>query len=318
MNESLPSETIRIDDSSADEAFALLSDSTRLAVLQALWKASDSVAPTPVPFSELRERVGVKDPGRLNYHLNKLMTHFIRRTEDGYELREAGKRIVRVLISGTAVSDLSIEPVEVDAMCVFCDAPTELSYEDGWRYLYCTQCNAQCVDSYPDGVLSMHELPPSGVVHRTPNEIHEADRIWAQHRRASVIDGICPDCAGPMPVTALRTCENHVPSPDYDEVCENCGSIFWTEVINTCEICTSVWKMPVPFHLSTHPAVVAFYYDHGIEFHLASYEHRAYFLTYQEELVSEDPLRIRTTIPLEGDELHVTVDGEMNVVDVSG
>lgn len=34
-------------------------------------------------FSELRERVNVDDPGRLNYHLNELTTHFVRRTEDG-------------------------------------------------------------------------------------------------------------------------------------------------------------------------------------------------------------------------------------------
>lgn len=302
---------------SADEAFALLSNDTRIAILRALWEATDPTDPRPVSFSDVRERVAVRDPGRLNYHLNKLTAHFIRRVEDGYELRETGRRIVRLLISGASIVESSIDPVEINAPCVFCGAQIELSYEAGWRYLTCTECNAQCVDSYPDGVLSMHEFPPSGVLHRTPEEIHEADMIWSNHRRASVVDGICPDCAGPMPVASLRTCENHSPNPHPDEVCERCGSIFQTEVINRCGVCNSVWKMPMQFHLATHPAVVAFYYDHGVEFDLAMYEHRAYFLTYREEAVSEEPVRIRTTIPLDGDELRVTVDGELNVVDVS-
>lgn len=316
MSESISVESTEDDTPSADEAFALLSDATRITILRAIWDIADPVESESVTFSEIRERVDADDPGRLNYHLDKLRGHFIRRTEAGYELREAGRRMVRVLISGTATVDQTIEPIDIDVTCVFCGAPTVLSYEDGWRYLHCTECNAQCVDSYPDGVLSMHELPPSGLFNRTPKQIHEADRIWSQHRRASVVDGICPDCAGRMPVTALRVCEDHTPSPDYDEVCETCGSIFWTEAISTCEVCKSVWKMPVQFHVANHPAVNAFYYDHGIEFHLATYEHRAYLLTFQEELISEDPLRILVTIPLDGDELHVTVDEEGTVIEV--
>lgn len=300
----------------ADEAFALLADSTRIEILRSIRAATDPVDPGPVPYSEIRDRVDVRDPGRLNYHLNKLAERFIRRTSDGYVLRESGRRIFRVLVSGTATADASFGPVEIDAACVFCGAATELSYEEGWRYLECTECDAQCVDSYPDGVLSRHELPPSGVVHRTPEEIHEADLIWSEHRRASVIDGICPDCAGPMPVTALHLCEDHGPGPDHESVCERCGSIFWTEAVSTCEVCRSVRRMPIQFHLATHPEVVAFYHERGVDFHLAAYENRPYLLTFREELVSEDPLRIETTIPFDGDELHVVVDEQVNVVEV--
>lgn len=301
---------------SADEAFGLLSNSNRIDILRVVWELTDPLDPQPITYSDIRERVEINDPGKLNYHLKKLRGHFIRHTEDGYVLREEGRRIVRVLISGTVGADPTIESVEISARCVFCSAPTKLSYQDGYRVLECTRCNAQCVDSYPDGVLSLHEFPPSGVIHRSPEEIHEADLIWAEHRRASVIDGICPDCAGPMPVTSVHICENHAPGSQYDEVCDRCSSIFRTEVTSICEICESVWKMPVQFHVANHPDVVAFYFDHGIEFRLSTYEHRAYLLTYREQVISEDPLRIRTTIPLKSDELHVTVDSEMNVVGV--
>lgn len=100
---------------SADGAFALLSDTTRIETSRSIWEATDPLDPGAVPFSEIRDRLDVRDPGLLNYHLNKLTEHFVRRTPDGYELRETGRRIFRVVLSGTAVTEPSIGPVEIDA-----------------------------------------------------------------------------------------------------------------------------------------------------------------------------------------------------------
>ena len=211
MDSPNPNTPIQSDPSTENEAFRLLSDETRLGVLRALWEHHDPADPAPMRFSELRERVGVGDPGRLNYHLNELRTSFVGRSEDGYELREAGKRIVRVLLSGTAIRDPEIDPIEVDTACWYCGEPTEWSYRDGWRYLECTGCDARCVESFPPGVISKNEFPPSGLLDRTPNEINEADRVWAAHRRASVMDGVCPECAGDMPVSSVQICGDHRP-----------------------------------------------------------------------------------------------------------
>ncbi|QLG61426.1 winged helix-turn-helix domain-containing protein [Halorarum salinum] len=299
-----------------DEAFQLLSDGTRLEMLQALWEAHDPTDASPLRFSELRERIGADDPGQIYYHLDKLTTHFVRRTEDGYELRESGMRIVRMLLSGTAIDDPEVEPVEVDVSCWYCGGQPELSYRDGWRYLECTNCDARCVDTFPPGVISKNEFPPSGLRGRTADEINEADRIWGAHRRASVMDGVCPECAGDMPVTSVRTCEDHRPDWDGYQFCEACGSIFRTLVSHVCEGCKYQWQMPTLFYPTREPAVVAFYYDHGVEFDLATYEQRTHLLDYREELLSEDPVRIRITIPLEGEELRLTFDERMDVVDV--
>lgn len=67
--------------------------------MRALWEAYDPMDPTPVRFTDLRDRVDVDDPRRFNYHLGKLSTHFVRHTEAGYEFHEAGKRVMRVVIS---------------------------------------------------------------------------------------------------------------------------------------------------------------------------------------------------------------------------
>lgn len=317
MDDSIPDEVARNVSSSRSEAFKLLSDSTRLEILQALWDAHEPTNPAPMRFSDLRERVSVDDSGQLNYHLNKLTTHFIRRTEKGYELREAGKRIIRVVIAGMAIDDVTIEPTKIDVSCIFCGGQTEIEYEDSLLSHWCTRCNARCVVTYPAGLLSSEELPPAGLLNRTPDEVYRSNRVWIKHREASVMEGVCPECSGPMPVGSIRICDDHTPDPDDEEVCGGCGSIFWGMVYHVCAVCKFLWQIPTLFYPPTHPAVMAFYYDHGIEFDLASHEMRAHLLEYQEEVVAEDPLRIRTTISLDGDELRVTFDEQMSVVDVS-
>lgn len=317
MEDSIPTGEMGDVTAATEAAFQLLSDSTRLEVLRALWEARDPMDPSPTRFSELRERIGVDDPGRLNYHLNKLVPTFVERTEAGYELREAGERIVRVVIAGTAIDEVRIDPVCIDVSCIFCGGPTEIAYEDGKLSHWCTACSARCVVDYPAGLLSSEEAPPGGLLDRTPDEVYESNRVWVKHREASVMEGVCPECSGPMPVEDIRICDDHDPDPADDEVCPGCGSIFWGMVYHVCEVCRFVSQIPTLLYPPIHPAVVAFYYDHGVEFDLASHEQRAYLLDYEEELVSEDPLRIRITIPLEGDELQVTYDEQMSVVDVS-
>jgi DNA-binding transcriptional ArsR family regulator len=317
MDDSITRETIRREPSASDEAFQLLSDSTRLEILQALWETYDPIDPEPMRFAELREHVGVDDPGRLNYHLNKLTTHFVHRTEEGYELREGGKRILRVLIAGTAIDEVTIEPVEIDVSCLFCDGPTEIGYEDGILSHWCTRCTARCIASYPSGLLSSEELPPAGLLNSSAEGVYRSNRVWIKHREASVMEGVCPECSGSIPVESIRVCDDHTPDPEDEEVCDECGSIFWGMVYHVCNVCKFLWQIPTLLYPPTHPAVIAFYYDHGIEFDLASHEQRSHLLEYQEEVIAEDPLRIRTTIPLNGDELRITFDEQMSVVDVN-
>jgi DNA-binding transcriptional ArsR family regulator len=71
------------------EAFELLGDETRLAILRALADADE-----PLTFTRLRERCGVADSGRFSYHLRRLCEYFVHETTDGYELEPAGDRVI--------------------------------------------------------------------------------------------------------------------------------------------------------------------------------------------------------------------------------
>jgi DNA-binding transcriptional ArsR family regulator len=79
------------------DAFALIGNETRLSILEALWEADEQ----PMRFSELNEAVGMRDSAQFNYHLSKLTDQYIRKTDDGYELRTAGAKVVRAILAGS-------------------------------------------------------------------------------------------------------------------------------------------------------------------------------------------------------------------------
>ncbi len=90
-----------------DGALDALTHETRVAILRTLADTD-----RPLPFSDLRTRVGVEDPGRFNYHLNELQEHFLRTTGDGYELNYRGERVL--------VAAGGVDTVEDDDACPVC------------------------------------------------------------------------------------------------------------------------------------------------------------------------------------------------------
>lgn len=71
------------------DALDVLGNEIRMGILRELAEADGSLT-----FSELRERVGIRDSGKFNYHLTKLCSYFVRETADGYELGHAGTRVI--------------------------------------------------------------------------------------------------------------------------------------------------------------------------------------------------------------------------------
>ena len=84
---------------SPDEAFSVLGDQARLGILRAL-----ATADGPLAYVELYDAVEYDDSSNFSYHLDKLVGHFVRKTDDGYRLYDAGRRVVEAVVSG-AVTD---------------------------------------------------------------------------------------------------------------------------------------------------------------------------------------------------------------------
>ena len=71
------------------DALTVLGNETRVAIPRELADAENALS-----FTDLRERVGIRDTGKFNYNLTKLCSCFVRETEGGYELGHAGTRVI--------------------------------------------------------------------------------------------------------------------------------------------------------------------------------------------------------------------------------
>lgn len=94
------------------DALAVLGNEIRMSILRELADAEESLS-----FTELRERIGVRDTGKFNYHLTKLCEYFVRQTESGYELGHAGTRVITAANPTASSED---DAREDDGTCPVC------------------------------------------------------------------------------------------------------------------------------------------------------------------------------------------------------
>lgn len=268
-----------------DRAFWLLSDESRIAILRALWAADKN----PVSFTDLRERVGNPNSGQFNYHLDKLQDHFVSKTDDGYELSQVGREVIRAVHAGSITEQPKLDPNPIDGNCVECGASLIVRYDE-YGIVECSDCGE---------TVMWNEFPPAGLTERLPTEVAATFDEWTRARFHLAMDGICPNCATEM-ATTIHT--------DTD------GDVSTT---HRCENCKYEARAPLFGHVIRHPAVVSFYYERGIDIMLASYwELQDYAREFEEEVVTDDPWTARVTIEADGDQLHLTLDDQLVVVDV--
>lgn len=308
------------------EAFSLLGNETRLAILLALWeaqtpRAEESVDPVPdtsLSFSELRDRVGMEDSSQFNYHLDRLAGIFVESSDGGYELLPAGNRLVRTIVASAGFDDVSLETREIDLSCWHCGSPTAITYQNQRLYHVCTECSGSfdLSDKHPPNVLAGYLSNPAALTDRPPEEIYTAAATNVFHDFGKRAAGICPDCTGPIE-SRLRVCEDHQP-PDVGQ-CPNCGSRPLSVAQFACPVCGHRATQSVQAYTGHHPAMIAFAWQLGFHIYrrdpetiewLARIKHEA-----EEELVSEDPPRVRITFRAEDHGLQMTYDEELAVIE---
>lgn len=308
-------------DAKASEAFDLLGNETRLSILLAIWEEQIPLADdNTVPFSRIFDRVSLDDRGNVSYHLEQLEGQFITQHTDrgGYELLIPGLKLVRTIVAGTGVRDATLEPAEIDQPCPLCDAPTEITYRNGVVFLICTECEGMAPGKADvDGVLNAVYFEPAGLSDRSPEELHAASITRALQQARSLFNGVCPTCSGPVE-GKLDSCPDH----ESDGGCERCGKRFGTVARFRCRVC-KYFAVPNPGWLPLfHPAVVSFYEDHGVSTRVQADDfesaRQVYSLIYGHDWdrVSEEPPRIAVTASLDGDEIRLTFDATVSVVDV--
>ncbi len=303
------------------DAFGLLGNETRMEILVALWGAIDSTpsrtaeAESGLTFSDLRDRVGIRDSGQFNYHLDKLTGKFVDKTDDTYTLTTPGRRILSAVIAGAVTDPPSFVDEPVDTDCWMCGGSVVIDYSEGLLRMRCTDCDGavQSPDG-PPGVLMATLRPPSGLMNRTPQEFFRQTNVAQFYDWRSFLDGVCPDCTGTVTATA-HICENH--ESEDGSLCPHCHRHFKIAWNCVCDVCKSEYATTGWAPILTETAVLSFYYERGMDVHRPdpSVLHDVYD-TIETTVSSRDPLELTVTVEVEGDRLTARLDEDARVIEI--
>jgi hypothetical protein len=273
-------------------AFDALGDETRVAILRALVEHRRADPKEPhLSFSELRKRVGASDSGRFNYHLGKLRDRFVEKTDDGYELTFAGERMATAVLSGTVADTVSVDPQPLDHDCLLCGAPVEASYRDGHVRVECR--GGHHLLSAPAAPMLVRDRDLETVVSVTVQDAYDVISLAKQ--------GVCRSCYGEMDAGVEESDVDGRTVFDFRATCQRCGEHY---------------SAPASVTLLDHPALVAFFWEHGRD-PTSEYPWLHGFLSPENPpaVLSESPLRLRVSVELDGDTLSAVVDEDAAVVE---
>ena len=307
------SNDVEVEGASAEEVFAILGNETRMGVLRALWESEE-----PCSFADLRRDVAPDNTGNFNYHLNKLTRHFVEKTEDGYVLQFGGEQVVRAVLTGTITSRPSIPPEETDERCVYCGEPVTMAHEKGAISTRCTGCGGVTREELPSGTYMHFGFPPAGLIGRSREEAIDAAHVLYDSKISPMMKGVCPECAGQTGIS-YDICSDH--ERDESGLCGNCDTRYavWSQF--ECEYCSYRRQSVMWFAALNHPAVISFLHSHGLEekipFRKLTWDNATFVRDIAGTVAETDPYRFRVTVPIEQDALVVTLDEELDVLDVT-
>jgi len=300
-----------------DQAFTTLGNESRIRILQTL-----GTADTPLSFTELRDSVGIPQGAQFNYHLDQVVGHFVQKTDDGYALREPGRRIVQAILAGTVTDDPERHPTEIDYPCHHCGERVEVSYDSGKVRMSCRHCGGNFdADRHPPvrehpqkeafGNLSNMEFPPAATQDRSPAEMFRAAATAIHLDLIAASAGVCPRCRGPVDQELASVCEDHDTTTGRCPACDHRNAVLYHWACTNCiyEVTTDALM-----GLLNEPVVQAFAGAHG---HNVTDRGIEWGWTYGEEILATDPYEFRFTFTIDGDELTVRTTADLTVLEAT-
>jgi hypothetical protein len=275
------------------EAFALVGHEHRVAILRALLAESRD-GEYPTAFARLRERAGIDVSAQFSYHLEELTGHFVRRTDDGYELRYAGWEVATSILAGTYNERAEFDPTAIPGVCPRCDeAALEASYREEWFAVRCSACEHRHV-RYP--------LPPGALEDRSLEEVLSAFDRYVRTQVQLARSGVCPGCFGVMAVRTARGNRADGGLPN--------GRV----AIYDCERCGNRLYPPLGLFLLADERVRQFLDSRGRSPAETPFWEFAFCVSDEAVTVADtDPWKAHLTVSADGETLVVTVDDDLRV-----
>ncbi|WP_266083184.1 winged helix-turn-helix domain-containing protein [Haladaptatus caseinilyticus] len=289
-----------------EEAFAALSDETRLKILQVLWKSDIQT----IPFSELRRTVGMRDPGQFNYHLDKLIGQFVIKTDGGYRLTQAGKHVNGAIASGMYTADGTLDPIVLNHSCQNSGDPLMLRYENETVRIGCDSCSP-C----PAGWEA--PIPPSVFAGYDRNEIPETVSQYFRTKVQQVTNGFCPFCNGHMkPTVELVDTMDGDQSSEIKFENSNNQSLD-PVVLFDCQHCSTESQVAL-YHalLLAEPGVASFHYENGIVVQERFIWELSELSPVKIDIESRNPIQLDVTYRAGDSTLSVVVDEAFDIIEI--
>lgn len=275
------------------DAFDALGDETRLAIVETLAdRRRRNWEWTGLSFSELRKAVGVRDAGRFNYHLDQLLDTFVVKDDGEYVLTTAGMEIAGAIRAGTYTERPQFR-TSTDRSCPGCGTAVDVAYRHGTLLLTCPE----------HGAIFGNSVPGGAVADRDPSAVLALSDLKARRDVERARRGACVHCWGTMTATIPADPPGDAES---DAVLARLA----------CEDCGMVFCVPAAACVVDHPAVVAFHYERGVDIRELNYLDMEFLTGENGHVVSEDPVRVRVDVELDGDRLTVMLDESTAVVSV--
>ncbi|ARS90512.1 DUF7351 domain-containing protein [Natrarchaeobaculum aegyptiacum] len=236
----------------AADAFALLSDPSRVTILRAVAVAQYEQDPSSpgfesLAFSEIYDRVDVDNTSKLSYHLGELTGTYLRKDDDGYALTHAGDQIVRFILAENFHEPTDVGTIETDGTCFYCEETAlEAGLDDQYFVVRCQAC---------DRPVTGYIVTPAQARASSGEALLESltRKQWAEF--GLVQAGVCPECAGRV--------ETDVYSVDDLATLEEVPISHFT--MHECEACLRRFSGPLAYAAAFRTPPIAFHWDHGVD-----------------------------------------------------
>jgi len=277
---------------SVEQAFSVLSDETRLRIL---FELVDAGVGTGLTFSELRDRVGVQDSGRFNYHLDKLAGTFVEKVDDEYVARYPAVAVVSAVISGTFRDPDGSASVELEQDCPRCARTIQLTYEQHTMRAECPECGSGDV---------FRSVPPAASDGRSLVELWNV----VLERWGVMLDlarqGTCVQCWG-------STTVEYPYEPDAFEAGDEGVLVGYS-----CERCPRGGFTTLRAMVGVHPEIVSLVTDDSGRRSAVLRPSNHESVSIEAELLSTDPARAVVRVDTENQTVAVTVDEDCAIEDI--
>lgn len=286
-----------------EDAFALAGNEMRTKIIRTFGDAYIHEGPShALSFSELHSRIDTEiDPAQLNYHLQKLVGHFVAKKDGGYVLHPKGKQVYLALRAGTFEQRERQVSVKAQFDCYYCQAPVRATLSGASAKVACPECGYIYLDTYTISPIGAYEDEMAAF---------EQFSKYTHHKLMGYARGICQTCGNAM-VSELISSEtnsdlsvgppNERPDVYVHLSCDNCGAYF---------------NLFVGIVLLVDLEFITFCYNHGVDILSTPYWELEFAVTDKPVTVrSTDPWEVALRVTLEDDTFELVVNSELNVVE---